>query len=164
MDALSRSSIPKVLIACALSASMLIPSAAWAQQDSPAYRGDNPMWLTTAFFFGGLGLGVTTGAGVGYLSGWGAGSTQKKLDEKAELERRQRLLRSYVVEHEAALPEVVALGAGGLLLDLAKICHIPSTQLTGFAHALRRKRASLRVDGDLDLLWRSWCQVERRDA
>lgn len=99
---------------------------------------------TTWFFGGGLVLGFSIGAVIGFVSGQNAVLSHRKINaEGLELERRQRFLGWYVTQEADALEVELALGGGARLHDVAALCGVRQGEVGEFGRRLRAQRAGL---------------------
>lgn len=106
---------------------------------------EDGLFLTSTYIFvGGIALGITSGAVVGYFSGRGAVDVHEKINADAmELDYRQRLLDLYLRQEADELEAELALGGGAHIDDVAALCGVEQARISEFGRRLRAQRALL---------------------
>lgn len=131
----------RIILAVLCLAVLLSPLQAQAQSDSDL---DGMMTATTWFFGGGVVLGFSIGAVIGFVSGQNAVLSHRKINaEGMELEHRQRFLVWYVAYEADALEAELALGGGARLNDVAALCGVRQGEVSEFGRRLRARRSGL---------------------
>lgn len=131
----------RMILVVLCSVMLLSPLQAQAQ---PKDDLDSMMTVTTWFFGGGLVLGLSMGAMIGFVSGQNAVISHRKFNsERLELEHRQRFLVWYVTQEADALEGELALGAGAHIEDVASLCGVRQGEVREFGRRLRAQRVGL---------------------